>query len=78
MSGLFSPPPPPPPPPTPEVKPPAPLPDQNSPGALEAKRKAQQDILSRAGRSSTILTAPNQRGGNVAPDYSAAKLGSAA
>lgn len=60
----------------PAVQPPAPMPDQNSAAALEAKRRAQMDIASRAGRSSTILTAPNQRA--ATGDYSANKLGSAA
>jgi hypothetical protein len=59
--------------PTPAVKPPAPMPDPNSPGALEAKRKTELDIMGRAGRSSTILTAPKDRG-----DYTGTKLGTAA
>lgn len=60
----------------PEVKPPAPMPDQNSPAALEARRRAQMDMMGRVSRTDTILTAPNQRGGNT--DYAASKLGSAA
>lgn len=78
MSGLFSRPMPAPTPlpPPPEVKPPAPIPDQNSPAAMEANRREQQKIMGRAGRSSTILTAPGQRGG--APDYTASKLGTGA
>lgn len=75
MGGLFAPKPQPLPAP-PEVKPPAPMPDQSSAGAMEAKRKAQMDIMNRAGRTSTILTAPGQRGGSS--DYTASKLGSAA
>jgi hypothetical protein len=39
------------------------MPDPNSPAILEAKRKAAADIMGRAGRSSTILTAPKDRGG---------------
>lgn len=55
----------------PTPKEPAPMPDSNSAGVIEARRKAQQDIIRRAGRSSTILTAPNQRGG----DYASRTLG---
>ena len=73
MSGLFAPKPPLPPPPPPAPEPPAPMPDQNSPAALEAKRNAQLSIMNRAGRTSTILTAPGNRGGS---DYSGTKLGS--
>jgi len=62
--------------PPPEVKPPAPMPDQNSTEAMEARRRAQMDVMGRAGRSSTILTAPSQRGGNT--DYTASRLGSSA
>lgn len=70
MASLFAPkvqaaPPPPPP------KDPAPMPDTNSPAVNEARRKAQADILRRAGRTSTILTAPENRGG----DYAGTKLG---
>ena len=59
------------PPPAPEPAPPAPMPDTSSPGVLEANRRAQQQIMARAGRSSTILTAPENSGGA----YSATKLG---
>ena len=59
------------PPPAPESAPPAPMPDTSSPGVVEANRRAQQQIMARAGRSSTILTAPENRGGA----YSATKLG---
>lgn len=55
----------------PAPKDPAPMPDPNSAAVNEARRKAQADILRRAGRSSTILTAPGERGG----DYSARRLG---
>lgn len=66
MSGLFSAPTPPP------VKPPAPMPDSDSAAVMEANRKAQSDILARAGRSSTILTAPKDRTGAA---YSSTALG---
>jgi aspartokinase len=56
----------------PTPKPPAPMPDSTSPGVLEARRKAQMDIMGRAGRSSTILTAPKDRGGS---DYTSTTLG---
>ena len=58
-------------------KPPALMPDQNSPAVLEARRKAMSDMMARAGRQSTILTAPGQRGGNSGGDsYSSNTLGS--
>jgi hypothetical protein len=57
--------------PAPTPKPPAPMPDTNSPAVLEARRKAQLDIMGRAGRQSTILTAPKDRGG----DYTSTTLG---
>lgn len=71
MGGLFSPKPPSPP-PMPAVQKPAVLPDEQSPAVLEAKRRAQTDMMQRAGRSSTILTAPGNRGGG---DYSKTTLG---
>lgn len=46
----------------PAPTPPAPLPDMNSPAALEAQRAAQNKLLASAGRSSTILTTRNNRG----------------
>lgn len=55
----------------PTPKPPATMPDTNSPAVLEARRKAQLDIMGRAGRQSTILTAPQDRGGA----YSSTALG---
>lgn len=71
MSGLFS---------TPQQAPaiaptpaaPAPMPDPNSAAVQEARMKAQSDIMSRAGRTSTILTAPKDRGGS---DYGSTQLG---
>lgn len=58
--------------PAPEVKAPATMPDTTSPAVLEARRKAQMDIMNRAGRQSTILTAPKDRGGG---DYTSTTLG---
>ena len=40
----------------PEVKPTAPLPDESSPGVLEAQRRQRQQMFGRGGRSSTILS----------------------
>ena len=70
MGGMFNPKPTPLPPP-PEVKPPAPMPDINSPQVRERKRQTAADIMGRAGRQSTILTAPSDR----ADSYAAPKLG---
>jgi len=46
------------------------MPDPQSPAVIEARKKSAEAIMSRAGRSSTILSA-----GNSGADYSAAKLG---
>lgn len=62
------------PPQTPSPAAPATMPDPNSPSVTDAKRRAQLDIMSRAGRSSTILTAPDKRGGDA--PYTATRLGS--
>jgi hypothetical protein len=56
----------------PEPKSPAPMPDSDSAASREAGRRARADIMGRAGRSSTILTAPERRGGGA---YTAATLG---
>jgi hypothetical protein len=66
-----------PPPPPPPPKPPAPMPDPDSPAAIEARRKAAMDVMGRAGRQSTILTAPKNRAKPAAPssDYSGTTLG---
>ncbi len=56
--------------PAPTPKPPAPMPDTDSAAVREARRKAQMDIMGRAGRQSTILTAPKDRG-----DYTSTTLG---
>lgn len=50
MGGLFSKP------KIPEPQPPAPMPDENSPGVLEAQRRNLNAIMSRSGRRSTILS----------------------
>jgi hypothetical protein len=68
MSGLFSSPS-----PKPAPIPTAPprMPDKEDPQQREAKRLQRIDALSRAGRESTIMTAPSDRGG----DYSRKTLG---
>lgn len=45
----------------PEPKPPAPMPDADSAAAREAARRRQMQIMSRTGRTATILTAPEDR-----------------
>jgi hypothetical protein len=47
------------------------MPDPDAMAVIEAKRKAQADIMGRAGRTSTILSPPKDRGG----DYSSTSLG---
>jgi hypothetical protein len=54
----------------PTPKPPATMPDTEGAAIREARRKAQMDIMGRAGRQSTILTAPKDRG-----DYTSRALG---
>lgn len=54
----------------PEPQPAAPMPDENSPAVIEARRRSQLDVMRRAGRSSTILTDRNNDGG-----YSGSVLG---
>lgn len=56
---------------TPNPKPPAEMPDDQSPAVLEAKRKAAMDAAARAGRASTILTS----GGDNGATYSGKTLG---
>lgn len=58
---------------TPKPQPVATMPDSNSPQVFEAKRKAQEDILKRAGRQSTILTGPDKSTGG--DTFSSVKLG---
>lgn len=60
----------------PEVRPPPTMPDPLSPDALAAKRRAEQDVMGRAGRSSTILSSAMSRG-EPSATYSASKLGAA-
>lgn len=60
----------------PAPKPPAPMPDDQSPAVLDAKRSATERILSRAGRSATILTKPENRGGSM-DTYASKTLGGA-
>lgn len=67
MGGLFKTP------KAPEPAPVAPMPDSSSESVTEAARRKRMDIMSRAGRSSTILTKPEDR---TSGDYSGNKLGS--
>jgi hypothetical protein len=55
MAALFSP-------KMPETKPTAPLPDETSPGVLEARRRQQASMMGRGGRASTMLS-DNEDGG---------------
>jgi hypothetical protein len=70
MAGLFNSPS-----PKPAPLPTAPprMPDKEDPQQREAQRKARIDALNRAGRESTILTSPSDRGGGG--DYSRKTLG---
>lgn len=63
---------------TPTPKPVAPMPDPLSPEVMEARRKAQLDIMGRAGRTSTILTAPSQRNtlSAIGDSFASSSLGS--
>lgn len=54
----------------PEVKPAAPLPDEYSPGVLEARRRQQMEMMGRGGRRSTILS--EDEGGGT---FNSGKLG---
>lgn len=73
VSNLFLPKPAPAPAPSsvPTPKPAAPMPDADSPAAREAARRSQMRMLSRGGRTSTILTAPEDR----ERSFSSSKLG---
>lgn len=55
----------------PAPKPVAPMPDENSPAVIEARRRSQLETMKRAGRSSTILTDRDNGGGS----YSGTVLG---
>jgi len=59
----------------PAVAPPPVMPDPQSPDTMAARRRAQQDVMGRAGRTSTILSSAMSRGDSVRP-YGATKLGS--
>ena len=58
---------------TPTVTPPAPMPNENDPAVIEAKRRAALDALTRSGRASTILSAASNSGSGR--EYSGSKLG---
>lgn len=60
---------------TPAVKPPPVMPDTQSPDSMAARRRAEQDVMGRAGRSSTILSNAMSRGDTNRP-YTSTKLGS--
>jgi hypothetical protein len=68
MAGLFAP-------KIPDPKPVAPMPDPEGPESIAARRRAQSDILSRAGRSSTILTSVGSRSGANFDTYSSKATG---
>ena len=67
MAGLFGRP------KTPEVKPPAPMPDENDPAQREAARRRVSSMRATSGRRSTILSGEGM--GSMGEDYSKAKLG---
>lgn len=48
----------------PEVKPAAPLPDEYSPGVLEARRRQTAAMMGRGGRRDTMLSQDEQPGAN--------------
>lgn len=55
--------------------PPPTMPDPQSPDAMAARRRAEQQVMGRAGRQSTILSTAINRDSTGTP-YSANKLGS--
>lgn len=57
------------------VTPPPTMPDAQSPEVLDAKRKAAQDAMARAGRSSTILSQSMRTTSGAPLAYAAAKTG---
>lgn len=57
----------------PEPPPPAPFPDPEDPSIAEKKRRTAMDIMSRAGRRSTILSQAGGTGGGSS--YSGRALG---
>ena len=58
----------------PVVSAPATMPDDMSPGVLEARRKATMDTTNRASRANTILSKP-AKSGSTNRDYSSMNLG---
>jgi hypothetical protein len=62
----------------PAVTPPPTMPDSQSPDVLAAKRNAEQVVMNRAGRSSTILSSAMSRGDSGGGSYSSTKLGAGA
>jgi len=60
----------------PQPTPPATMPDDQSPAVLEARRREREKIMSRAGRSSTIMTSDQTSGGG--DSYAGKTLGSGA
>lgn len=68
-----------PPPPTPTAvvnpTPPPTMPDPQSPDAMAARRRAEQQVMGRAGRQSTILSTAISRD-STGTAYNANKLGS--
>lgn len=61
--------------------PPPTMPDPQSPDAMAAKRRSMQDVMGRAGRSSTILSTALTRAGGLdktgaGTSYLGTKLGS--
>ena len=59
----------------PAVTPVAPMPDSTSPAVTEAARNESLKMMSRAGRTSTILTTKDNRGSNKYDSFAAPKLG---
>lgn len=58
-----------------EVKPPAPLPDENDPSILAAGRKRISDNRAMGGRASTILSEGWGGGSNDSSEYKQNKMG---
>lgn len=56
---------------TPQVKPPAPMPDENDPGIMAAAIRKKNAITTRGGRASTILS---DAGGGTS-DFGSSKMG---
>jgi hypothetical protein len=57
--------------------PPPTMPDSFSPDSMAAKRRAQQDVMGRAGRSSTILSSAMERTGSAPGKTGAASTAAA-